>query len=61
MVADLASAVQNGFVSRQTASERISMYSTAGEWERIVREAKEQQQNDLLTQLQNNDGGQASE
>lgn len=61
MVADLASAVQNGFVSRQTASERISMYSTAGEWERIVREAKEQQQNDLLAQLQNNDGGQASE
>ena len=51
MVADLASAVQNGFISKQTASERIPMYSTAGEWERIIREAKEEQQNDLLSQI----------
>ena len=52
MVADLASAVQNGFISRQTASERISMYSVMGEWERIVKEAKEEQQNDLLSQIE---------
>lgn len=52
MVADLASAVQNGFISRQTASERIPMYSVTGEWERIVREAKEEQQNDLLSQIE---------
>ena len=52
MVADLAAAVQNGFISRQTASERIPMYSVTGEWERIVREAKEEQQNDLLSQIE---------
>lgn len=52
MVADLASAVQNGFISKQTASERISMYSIAGEWERIMREMKEEQQQDLLMQIQ---------
>ena len=51
MVVDLASAVQNGFISKRTASERIPMYSTAGEWERIIREAKEEQQNDLLSQI----------
>ena len=58
MVADLASAVQNGFVSRHTASERVSMYSTAGEWERIVREEKEQQRNDLLSEIQLNKANQ---
>lgn len=52
MVADLASAVQNGFISKQTASERIPMYTIAGEWERIMREMKEEQQQDLLMQLQ---------
>ena len=52
MVTDLASAVQNGFISKQTASERISMYSIAGEWERIMREMKEEQQQDLLMQIQ---------
>lgn len=52
LVSDLASAVQNGFISKKTASERISMYSTSGEWERIIREAKEEQKNDLLRQIQ---------
>lgn len=52
VVADLASAVQNGFLSKQTASERIeTMYSTNSEWDRIIREAKEQQEADLLYQL----------
>lgn len=40
MVADLATAVQNGFASRQTASERISFYTSASEWDRIMRENK---------------------
>lgn len=50
-VADLAASVQNGFLSKQTASERASYYSMPDEWERIMREQKEQQQADLLTQL----------
>ena len=48
MVNDLATAVQNGFCSRQTASERNSEYSSVGEWERIVKEKKQEQQADLL-------------
>ena len=52
VIADLASAVQNGFISRQTASERIeTLYSTNSEWDRIMREAKQQQEADLLYQL----------
>ncbi len=39
-------------VSRQTASERIeTLYTTNGEWDRIVREKKEEQQADLLFEL----------
>lgn len=52
LVADLASAVQNGFISKQTASERISMYATPSEWERIIKESKEAQQNDLLHEIE---------
>ena len=52
VIADLAAAVQNGFISRQTASERIeTLYSTNSEWDRIMREAKQQQEADLLYQL----------
>lgn len=52
VVSDLAIAVQNGFCSRQTASERIeTLYTTNGEWDRIVREKKEEQQADLLFEL----------
>lgn len=51
MVADLATAVQTGFCSRQTASEKISMYSTQSEWDRIIREEKKKQEADLLYQL----------
>lgn len=54
IVTDLATAVQNGFCSRQTASERNATYSTVGEWERITREQKEEQQADLLYQLKTN-------
>lgn len=48
VVADLATCVQNGFVSKETASERISEYSTVGEWDRIMKEYKEQQSANLL-------------
>lgn len=52
VISDLATAVQNGFCSRQTASERIeTLYTTNGEWDRIVREKKEEQQADLLFEL----------
>lgn len=54
IVADLATAIQNGFCSKQTASERISEYTTVGEWDRIVKELKEQQEADLLYEIKNN-------
>lgn len=52
MVSDLAICVQNGFLSKETATERIDEYSTTGEWERILREYKQQQQADLLYEIQ---------
>lgn len=45
---NLATAVQNGFLSRRTASERIDETATADEWSRIVREKKEEQEMDIL-------------
>lgn len=48
---DLAIGVQNGFVSKQTASERAPEYTSVGEWERLIKEQKEQQQADLLYTL----------
>lgn len=51
VVQDLAVSVQNGFLSKQTASERNAVYSSVGEWERIVRESKEEEKADLLYQL----------
>ena len=54
MITDLAAAVQNGFISKQTASEKISMYSTVAEWDRIIREQKEEQKADILFQKQMN-------
>lgn len=48
IVTDLATAVQNGFISKETASERIPFYSTVGEWDRIMKEYKEQQSAELL-------------
>lgn len=53
VVADLATAVQNGFMSKQTASKKISFYTDTGEWDKILRESKAEQQADLLYQLQN--------
>lgn len=48
VVTDLATAVQNNFLSRQTASERNSTYSIVNEYERITKEQKEQEKADLL-------------
>ena len=50
-VTNLATAVQNGFLSKQTASEKIPMYSKNSEWNRIMLELKEQQQADLLNEV----------
>jgi hypothetical protein len=54
LIQNLAVAVQNGFESRQTASEKIPMIAKNSEWERIMKEQKEQQQNDILAQVQLN-------
>lgn len=52
VISDLATAVQNGFCSRQTAAERIeTLYTINGEWDRILREKKEEQQADLLFEI----------
>lgn len=52
LINNLATAVQNGFESRQTASEKIPMIAKNSEWERIIKEQKEQQQQDILAQVQ---------
>lgn len=54
LIQNLAVAVQNGFESRQTASEKIPMIAKNSEWERILKEQKEQQQNDILAQIELN-------
>lgn len=51
VVTDLSTAVQNGFLSQQTASERNSTYSIVNEYERIVKERKEQEKADMLYQI----------
>lgn len=52
LITNLATAVQNGFESRQTASEKIPMIANNSEWERIIKEKKEEQQQDILGQIQ---------
>lgn len=49
IVSDLATAVQNQFLSRRTASEVISFYAVSDEWERVMTEKKKEQESDLLT------------
>ncbi len=51
VINDLATGVNAGFISCQTASERAPEYVCVGEWERILREQKQQQQADLLFQI----------
>lgn len=52
LVTDLATCVQNGFVSKETASERIQEYATTGEWDRIMKEYKQKQEADLLYEIE---------
>lgn len=52
VIQDLATAVQNGFCSKETASENITFYANEGEYNRILRENKQAQENDLLYQLE---------
>lgn len=51
LVTNLASAVQNEFLSRRTASERCPKFPKNDEYERIIRERKEKEQADLLMEL----------
>lgn len=51
LLQNLAVAVQNGFLSRQTANEQIQMYSNPRDWDRIMKEKKEEQQADILYKL----------
>lgn len=52
IMADLAVGVQNGFISKRTASERAWFYAVSTEWERLTEEAKEAEKADLLTQFE---------
>lgn len=52
MITDIATAVQNGFLSHQTGSERCPEYPKNDEYGRIIREQKEKQQQDLLNDIQ---------
>ena len=52
IITNLATAVQNKFISRQTASERCPDFPKNDEYARIIAEEKEKQQMDLLTQIE---------
>lgn len=52
VMADLAIGVQNGFISKETATERASFYTSLNEWERISAETKAAQEADLLYQFE---------
>lgn len=51
VITNLATAVQNGFLSHQTASERTPDFPVSNEYDRIIREEKEKQQQDLLQDI----------
>lgn len=51
LTTNLATAVQNKFLSRRTASERLSVYAKNDEFARIMSEEKEKQSMDLLNQI----------
>lgn len=54
-ITNIATAVQNGFLSRQTASERCPQFPKNGEYARVVKEKKEEQEQDLLLDIQRAD------
>lgn len=55
IITNLATAVQNNFLSHQTASERCPNYPVNDEYDRIVRETKEKQEQDLLNDIKLDD------
>ena len=55
IITNLATAVQNNFLSHQTASERCPVFPVNDEYDRIVREAKEKQEQDLLNDIKLDD------
>lgn len=50
-ITDLVQAVGAGFLSKQTASQRIPEYAVSGEWDIILREQKQKQEQDLLAAI----------
>lgn len=52
VMADLAIGVQNGFLSKKTASERAWFYSVSTEEERLKEQAKEEEKADLLAEYE---------
>lgn len=55
LITNLATAVQNGFLSKQTASERCPDFPVNNEFDRILREKKEEDQQDLLMDMKRAD------
>lgn len=55
LVTNIATAVQNQFLSHQTASEKCPRFPTNDEYDRIIREQKEKQEQDLLNDIQLDD------
>lgn len=55
IISNLAMAVQNNFLSKQTASERCPDFPKNDEFERIMREKKEEDQQDLLMDIERAD------
>ena len=51
-ISDLAMAIQNGFMSKETASERIQEYATVGEWDKILREQKMARQEEMKMEME---------
>lgn len=55
IITNLATAVQNSFLSKQTASERCPDFPVNDEYDRIMREKKKEDQQDLLMDMQRAD------
>lgn len=51
LISSLATAVQAGFLSVETATERATAYATPQEYDRIIREKKEQDAQDRLNEI----------
>lgn len=51
-ITNLATSVQNGFLSRQRANEVADEYSTSTDWDTILREQKQKQQEEIQKQIE---------